>query len=177
MSFISIFSFQLFKQLYHLWKFIKEFSIVLIISFYVSGFLIFVFYVLFFLILFSYFSWERREVEGMASQMLFLTKSQQLIFVRRTNIGSNTAVQITSKTLVSIQLPISALKGKGQYGREVLSFVLWPSQSLVMKLSGEGLVLSIILQTVTGKSKIWLHVGSVSFTLTFAFHCFCYYNH
>ena len=90
----------------------------------------------------------------MASQMLFLTKSQQLIFVRRTNIGSNTAVQITSKTLVSIQLPISALKGKGQYGREVLSFVLWPSQSLVMKLSGEGLVLSIILQTVTGKSKI-----------------------
>ena len=27
--------------------------------------------------------------------------------------------------------------------------------------------------TVTGKSQIWLHVGSVSFTLTFAFCCFC----
>ena len=27
--------------------------------------------------------------------------------------------------------------------------------------------------SVTGKNKIWLHVESVSFTLTFAFHCFC----
>ena len=26
---------------------------------------------------------------------------------------------------------------------------------------------------VTGKSQIWLHVGSVSFTLTFASRCFC----
>ena len=26
---------------------------------------------------------------------------------------------------------------------------------------------------VSGKNKIWLHVGSVPFTLTFAFHCFC----
>ena len=26
---------------------------------------------------------------------------------------------------------------------------------------------------VTGKSQIWLHVGPVSFTLTFAFCCFC----
>ena len=26
---------------------------------------------------------------------------------------------------------------------------------------------------VTGKSEIWLHVGSVSFSLTFAFSCFC----
>jgi len=27
--------------------------------------------------------------------------------------------------------------------------------------------------TVTGKNKIWLYVGSVSFTLTFSTHCFC----
>ena len=27
--------------------------------------------------------------------------------------------------------------------------------------------------TVTGKNKTWLHVGSVSFTLTFSTHCFC----
>ena len=31
--------------------------------------------------------------------------------------------------------------------------------------------------TITGKSKIWLPIGSVSFTLTFVLQCFCYYNH
>ena len=31
--------------------------------------------------------------------------------------------------------------------------------------------------TITGKSKIRLPIGSVSFTLTFVLQCFCYYNH
>ena len=39
-----------------------------------------------------------------------------------------------------------------------------------------GHPLLIFITCVTEKSKIWLHVGSVSFTLTFAFHCFWYYN-
>lgn len=45
----------------------------------------------------------------MAGQMPFLTKSQQLIFVRRTNTALNTVVQIISKTLTPIQPPINAL--------------------------------------------------------------------
>ena len=41
--------------------------------------------------------------------------------------------------------------------------------------SAHGIFLVCLM--VTGNSKTWLYFVSVAFTLTFAFCCFCYYNH
>ena len=42
-------------------------------------------------------------------------------------------------------------------------------QTAFKSSQGDGTIL-------TGKNWIWLHGGSVSFTLTFVLHCFCYYT-